>query len=638
MCGIAGFIQSGSARRIAEPMLILRAMTDAVRHRGPDDEGYYVAGPVALGHRRLRIIDLETGGQPMTNEDGSLILVYNGEVYNFRELRVQLEAKGHAFRTHSDTEVILHAYEEYGEGCLDRFNGMFAFALWDGRRGRLFAARDRMGKKPFYYAMRDGIFIFGSEMKALLKHPLVRPEMSPYTMSRYLAFGYVPAPDTIYHDVLKLPPGHQLIFENGRCDVRPYWQVEFDRAPLAGLSEAELHRRFLDLLRDAVRLRLVSDVPLGVFLSGGVDSSAVVAMMCELMPPKDVKTFTIGFRESQYDESAWARRVARHCGTDHHEKWLDESLMLARLPEVIARMDEPFADSSMSPTSLVSEFARSEVTVALGGDGGDELFAGYGTFWFDRMAAAYARVPGALRAMGEWPVRAFADLSHLRWLHRGVQYIGDAARAAESWRVMSYSEAALTPTLQRRLLRTQDPETLSPERLYADTIAHYHRTQGQSRLRRLQEQFQTQYLPDDILTKVDRASMAYALEVRAPLLDHRIVDFANSLPDALKLHGRRGKWFLKKALTGRLPEELLRRPKMGFGIPLADWLRKGLRPTVERVLQPRFLEAQGLFQPEALGRAWQEHLSGRRNQRGLLWTFLAFQLWWEQHRPTLRRP
>ncbi len=633
MCGIAGFIAEDPSH-FGDPTSILRAMTDALRHRGPDDEGYYVKGPAALGHRRLRIIDLETGGQPMTNEDGTLVLIFNGEIYNFRELRPELEAKGHRFRTHSDTEVILHAYEEYGESCLQRFNGMFALALWDARRKRLFAARDRMGKKPFHYAVRDGCLIFGSEIKALLKHPLVRPEMSPHTLGRYMAFGYLPAPDTIYHDVFKLPPGHRLIFENGLCDVRPYWQIEFDRLPLAGRSETELQGRFLDLFRDAVRLRLVSDVPLGVFLSGGIDSSAVVAMMCELMPPGQVKTFNIAFRESKYDESRYARLVARHFGTDHHESVLDERLMLERLPALIAHMDEPFSDPSISPTGLVSEFARTKVTVALGGDGGDELFAGYSTFHLDRLAAWYALLPRFVRRkIVEKSVAAAGALTGHPRARNGARYVGDAADAPAPWRVMMWSDAIVKPALMQALLAVPCGDACLPDALYADTANLYQCGPKRSRLARVQFQYQHQYLPDDILTKVDRASMMHSLEVRAPFLDSRIVDFANSLPDRMKLRGSSGKEFLKRALRDKLPHEILRRPKMGFGIPMDEWLRGGLREPFERTCSPEALRAQGLFNPEPIRRLWAEHQSGQRNHGGLLWSFLAFQLWWEEHRP-----
>jgi len=637
MCGIVGFVLRGGALPVQESERTLRLMADVVRHRGPDGEGYRVAGPAALGHRRLSIIDLATGAQPMLNEDGSVAIVFNGEIYNFLELRPKLEKAGHVFRTRSDTEVIIHAYEEYGTECLQLFNGMFAFALWDAKKQRLFAARDRMGKKPLYYAVRNDTLIFGSELTALLKHPLVRPIVTPYTVSRYLAFGYVPAPDTIYDQVYKLLPAQWLTFEKGNLNLETYWKLDFERRDFSGVPEAELRRQFWELFRDAVRLRLVSDVPLGVFLSGGIDSSAVVAMMCELMSPKDVKTFTIGFKERLYDESEPARAVARQFGTDHHEKVLDQALMLERLPSLIARMDEPLADSSMSPTSLVSEFARSKITVALGGDGGDELFAGYGTFWLDRLAAAYARLPrGIRRSVLEPAPRALFDAARLLRLRRAVEYIGGAADAPEPWRVMMWSEAAVPPAAQRGILASPNPEILQAETLYADTIRYEAQAPRRSRLARLQYQFQKQYLPDDILTKVDRASMMYGLEVRAPLLDVRIVDFANALPDRFKLRGRQGKGFLRRVLEGKLPDRILDRPKMGFGIPLAEWLRSGLRPYMDRALAPKFLEEQGVFRADALSRLLEEHLSGRRNHRGILWTVLALQLWWEEHKPSFR--
>jgi len=637
MCGIAGFIGCDGTPDAAERMSVLRQMTDRLRHRGPDDEGYFVEGLAALGHRRLSIIDLETGAQPMRSPDGTLTIVFNGEIYNFRELRRDLEAKGHVFRTRSDTEVIIHAYAEYGDACLDRFNGMFAFAIWDARQRRLFAARDRIGKKPFYYALRSKTLIFASELTAMLAHPLVTPVVTPRTISRYLGFGYVPAPDSIYEGIYKLPPAHKLVFQEGHVEVAPYWCVDFERADLRDLSLERLRDRFLEIFADAVRLRLVSDVPLGVFLSGGIDSSAVVAMMCELMPPSDVKTFTIAFREASHDESEHARLVARHFRTDHHEETLDERQMLERLPALMSRMDEPFADPSLCPTSLLSEFARRRVTVALGGDGGDELFAGYTTFWTDRMASMYSRLPRALRnSVIEPTARSLLSLLQLRRLERSVDRLAAAADTPETWRITRWSDAAASPEMQRELLACADTEILRPETLYADTIRHHASAPSRSRLARLQYQFQMQYLPDDILTKVDRASMAYALEVRAPFLDPRVVDFANALPDHCKMRGWRGKAFLRYALAERLPRATLRRKKMGFGIPLAKWLRSELRNEVERLLAPDRLREQGIFRPEPVEGLLHEHLSGRHDNSALLWTLAAFQLWYEQHRPSFR--
>jgi len=639
VCGIAGFVGSANTFSMPDPEGTVKAMAETLRHRGPDEEGCYVGPGVALAHRRLRIIDLETGAQPMTSGNGSHVLVYNGEVYNFRALRSELEKAGHAFVTRSDTEAVLHAYEEYGTRCLDRFNGMFAFALWDANDRRLFAARDRMGQKPFYYSLQGDTLVFASELKALLLFPGIRAAIAPRTLSRYLAFGYVPAPDTIYEGIHKLPPGHFLTYENGELEVKPYWRIDFSRAEVRDDDDAALQRDFLSLFRDAVRLRLMSDVPLGVFLSGGIDSSAVVAMMRDLMPPKDIKTFSVAFREKEYDESSHARAVARHFGTDHHEKVLDEETMLDRLPDLIAHMDEPFADASLSPTSLLSEFTRSEVTVALGGDGGDELFAGYSAFWIDLLATAYARLPRWLRrGLVEAPAHALFDALRLRRARRAVEYIGAGADTPEPWRIMSWSEAALGPRLQSSLLARADDCAVRADSIYADTIAHYAAARDRSRLRQLQRQFQTQYLPDDILTKVDRASMSFSLEVRAPFLDPRVVDYANALPDRWKLRGRNGKVFLKTVFRGLLPESVLTRPKMGFGVPLAEWLRNGLRPIADRAFAPERLEADGLFRPDAVQRLWAEHLSGRRNHRGPLWTLLAFLLWFERHQPAVAIP
>ena len=632
MCGIAGFIGTHPSIESDEARgETLRAMTDCLRHRGPDDRGTHLLPHAALGHRRLSIIDLETGHQPMSLPDNSATIVFNGEIYNFQEIRKELEQRGHTFRTHSDTEVLLHAYSEYGEACLDRLNGMFAFAIWDERKQRLFAARDRMGQKPFYYALREGCLLFASELKSLLRHPALRPKITPRTLARYLGFGYAPAPDTIYEDVYKLSPGHKLAFESGDLSISRYWEIDFERADLCGLSGKALQARFLDVFRDAVRLRLISDVPLGVFLSGGVDSSAVVAMMCELMPASQVKTFAIGFREKSHDESGYARLVAGHFGVDHHEKLLDEDVMLERLPSLIAGMDEPFADSSLCPTSLVSEFARSKVTVALGGDGGDELFAGYNTFHLDRLTAWYALLPRLLRK--QVIERGVGLLAGACGRPGAAAYVGDAADAPAPWRLMMWSEAVAKPALMETILAVPPSAVPSPEAIYADTVEHYRRGPRRSRLARVQFQYQRQYLPDDILTKVDRASMAHSLEVRAPLMDPRVVDFANALPDRMKLRYGRGKRFFKEALRGRLPDAILDRPKKGFGIPMDDWLRSALRPAFERTCSPERIREQGLFRPEPLQRLWAEHQSGRRNHGGLLWTFLAFQLWHERHEP-----
>jgi len=637
MCGIAGFVENAENLSIQDPEKILRRMTDTLRHRGPDDEGYVIRGPAALGHRRLSIIDLERGAQPMTTPDGNLTIVFNGEIYNFKTIRARLERAGHAFITNSDTEVLLHAYAEYGDACLDHLNGMFAFAIWDAPRKRLFAARDRMGQKPLYYALRKGQLLFASELKALLPHPRLQPRMTPATLARYLAHGYLPAPHTIYDDVFKLLPGHKLIYENGALRTAPYWRIDFHRENLAGLDAGQLVRRFSDLFRNAVDLRLVSDVPLGVFLSGGIDSSAVVAAMCDILPPRNVKTFSIAFVEKSHDESQYARQVATHFGTDHYEKTLDLDTLLERLPTLIAGMDEPFADASLSPTSLVSEFARARVTVALGGDGGDELFAGYSTFPLDRVAAPYALLPKPVRRLWETPAHWAFDRLNLKRLRRAIEYIGRAADAPPEWRVMMWAEAAAHPAIQRRLLAHPDPALTDPHFLYAEVIAHHASAPARSRLAQLQYQFQREYLPDDILTKVDRASMAHSLEVRAPFMDPRIVDFVNALPDRWKLRGRAGKILLKRFLHNKLPDNILNRPKQGFGIPLARWLRSGLRARMENALQENALREQDLFRPEFLQRLWREHLSGKRDHSGLLWTFLAFQLWWERWRPTFAR-
>jgi asparagine synthase (glutamine-hydrolysing) len=612
---------------------VLRRMTDAVRHRGPDGEGFYISPhrQVGLGHRRLSIIDLAGGSQPMSNEDGTLWVVFNGEIYNFPELRKELEGKGHHFATHCDTEIILHAYEQYGESCVDRLNGMFAFALYDERAHRLFLARDRFGKKPLHYAVAGDDFLFGSEIKSLLAHPKMSRDLDSRSLARYLAYEYVPHPHAIFRGIKKLPPAHRMTYDLGsrQIKVSRYWDLQFRPDP--GLGEQEASGELVRRLREAVRCRLMSDVPLGVFLSGGIDSSAIVALMSELMPPQQVKTFNIAFTEKSYDESFYARKVARRFGTDHHEQLFDARQMLSVLDEVVQLLDEPFADASLLPTYLVSRFTRGEVTVALGGDGGDELLAGYPTFPAARYAEWYQRTPGLLKSAVESLARHlpastknFSFDFKLRQFLKGISY--DDPRRTQVW-LGSFSPPELGVLLSdevRAETNAFDPlEDL-------DQLHGAHAAESEDWLARLIYQYANTYLTDDILVKTDRASMACSLEVRAPFLDYTLAEFLGTLPSSFKLQGSNGKYLLKQAFHGKLPDDVLYRPKKGFGIPIAQWLKNELSGLATEKLAPDRLRQQGLFNPDRVQALLAEHQAGRRNHRKQLWTLLVFEIWAER--------
>jgi asparagine synthase (glutamine-hydrolysing) len=606
-------------------------MTRALHHRGPDDEGFLISSyedgtSVGLGFRRLSIIDLESGNQPISNEDGSIQIVLNGEIYNFRELRAELESRGHRFATNSDAEVVVHLYEDDGPACVDRLNGMFAFAIWDEAERRLLLARDRFGKKPLYYAEVDRGLIFGSELKSLLRHPRCPHELDLESLSAYLAVEYVPTPRSIFEGARKLPAGHRLLWQGGRIDIQRYWELSF------GDGETRRDEEYVDefraLLGDAVRRRLVSDVPLGAFLSGGIDSSSVVAFMAEALPAGAVKTFSIGFGERSFDESVHARRVAERFGTDHHEEVFTAGAMAELLPEVADVLDEPFADASILPTYLLSRFTREHVTVALGGDGSDELLAGYPTFAADRAARIY-KMPRLLHERIVLPLAdrlpvSTANFSFDFKLKRFLRGAGSPDDVRHPTWLGSF-----TPAEQESLLvqSSGDPfETLRERYAEAPTS---------ERLERLIYLYATTYLQDDILVKVDRASMACSLEVRAPFLDVELVEFLGRVPPRLKLHRFDTKHLLKRALADTLPAGIAGRAKKGFGVPIAEWLKGELREALEDELSPERLRRQGLFEPVAVQRLLTEHMTGRRDHRKPLWTLFVFQLWhrrWAERR------
>lgn len=638
MCGIAGFILGPGHRSTpgAAPAdetarrALVAAMADTMRTRGPDGAGVWVEGPAALGHRRLSIIDLAAGAQPMLDIGGRATVVFNGEIYNYRELRAELEAEGLAFATGSDTEVILNGWLAWGEQCLDRFEGMFAFALWDRATHTLFAARDRYGKKPFFYTEQNGVFAFASELSALRTLPFLRLTTSRAQLGQFLVYEYCPTPATIHREACKLPPAHFLLHRGGVTRTAPYWSLPVP-AGKAEASKPELRQRLLELLDQAVTRRLVSDVPLGVFLSGGLDSSLVAALMAR--HGGRIKTFSIGFSEASYDESSYARLVAERIGSEHTERILDANACGALLPEIVERLDEPMSDPSMVPTYLLSQLTREKVTVALGGDGGDELFAGYETFYAMRLADWYARLPGFARAVAR-PLCGLLPQSsgYMNPRLMARTFLDGADNPA--WQRTQRWLAPFSPELLRRVM--PDPGLdLSPEEVFRPTRALYDSYPAPTPLEKCFAVLARQFLLDYILVKVDRCSMMHSLEVRAPLLDRDLAEFVWRLPVNLKLRGLSGKHLLRRAAVGLVPEEILRRPKRGFLIPVAGWLRGVLRPLVRDLLCETALKRQGLFDPHAVARLVDEHMQGRADHRRPLWTMLVLQLWLRRHAPDI---
>ena len=615
---------------------LLHSMCERMTHRGPDSEGLMVSTGVALGMRRLAIIDLQTGEQPSTSEDGSVSVILNGEIYNYRELRARLEERGHRFRSESDTEVLPHLYEEYGTRMVEHLNGMFAFALWDARRRRLFIARDRFGEKPLYWGVFDNVFLFASEPKVLLAHPMVRPRLNIDALRQYLSFDYVPAPLSIYEGIQKLTAAHCLTVEDGRVEINQYWRLSYKtREPIP--AEEEAAQRLRDLLSDSVRMRLVSDVPLGILLSGGVDSSTIAALAVRASS-ETVKTFSISFAESSFDESAYARAVASFLGTDHHEERLSVDLAANLVSEIGSWMDEPLSDPSLVPTYLLSRFTRRHVTVALGGDGGDELFAGYPMYWGHRLAQLYARVPRfARRALVEPMVRRLpVRTKNLSFDFKARRFIAGAAHDTVARHHIWFG--SFTPDEQQSLLTEQARSASSSDDIYSHARALLaDECDADNTVECMQSLDTRLYLAEDILTKVDRASMAVSLEVRAPFLDPRVAEFAASLPADYKLRGRKSKYILKRAVAPLLPPFVTRRSKKGFGIPVAEWLKGRLRPLARDLLSPERIKRAGLFDADYVLRLQNEHERGQANHRKLLWTLLMFELWHESFIETPRR-
>lgn len=624
MCGICGIYNYKSQRPI--PVELLREMTTTMVHRGPDHEGYYTDGAIGLGMRRLRIIDLQGGDQPMANVDKSIWVVFNGEIYNYKDLRVDLEAHGHQFRTSSDTEVIIHAYEEYGLDCVTYFDGMFAFALWDRQGGRFMLARDRIGIKPLYYRIDANGIVFGSELKPILLYEGNAPEIDLEALDAYLTLEYVPSPLSIVAGVRKLPAGHIMSVVNGQMRQRCYWDVP--QATLSG-GESEIAEGLLDRLRKAVESHLVSDVPLGVLLSGGMDSSTVAALM-SASGGGQIKTFSIGFDDPSYNELKYARALARHVNADHHELIIrPDAVQLAE--QLMTFLDEPLGDVSVFPTFLVSQLARQHVTVALGGDGGDELFAGYDHYIADKLALRYGRLPTFLRRGVIEPLLSSLPpgrakkgiVNRLKRFVAGLRYPPELAHAR--WMVF-YDE------VEKQALFTGD---LAAQRSQADAYSYVARYLWRNGARpQLNDQLYADlktYLADDILVKVDRMSMAVSLEARVPFLDHGVVEYAFSIPASLKLRGFTRKYILRKAVSRLLPQSILARGKEGFSIPMKNWLRGELRPMMMDLLSPGRLQRQGWFEPDYVQQLIAEHLAERANHSHRLWPLMVFQLWCDRY-------
>lgn len=616
MCGISGIC---SFDGFTIDKTIIQGMTDKLRHRGPDDEGYYFDpdGKVVLGHRRLSIIDLSTGHQPIFNENGSIAIVFNGEIYNFLELREDLKRKGHRFATNTDTEVIVHLYEEMGVECVTKLRGMFAFALWDKKNEELILARDRIGKKPLYYAIVGRKLYFASEIQALYKIPEIKKDIDYVSIDLYLTYGYIPSPHSIYKDIQKLPPAHYLRFNKGSVSTSRYWKPIYHDKTVLDYQEAK--KELLRILAEAVRLRLTSDVPLGAFLSGGIDSSTVVALMSRLSA-RPVKTFSIGFSKKAYNELPYAREVARMYQTEHHE-FVVEPKALEVIPDIVKHYGEPYGDSSALPTWYLSKMTRQYVTVALNGDGGDELFGGYP--WYS-VIHTFNRVSHIVPSSAIRPIYKFMG----RALPRRIQKALDLLSMTEAKRFQMLrsflnqdDRSALYHDYFRSQLYTETGNYLC--RLYDESLADdYDRSFGADLL---------SYLPEDLLVKVDRASMAHALECRSPLLDQELVHFSCGLLSRWKVNRGRTKLIFKDAVSGLLPRTILERGKMGFSMPIGEWFKDELKPLITVKLMNGPLTRIPLLKADHLKMILEQHFQGKRNFQDLIWSCLILSLWFEEH-------
>ena len=623
MCGIVGLVRN-NGKAIDEQLL--SRMCDAIRHRGPDDDGFYVNGPVGLGMRRLAIIDLKSGKQPIHNQDRSSWIVFNGEIYNYLELREKLEKLGHTFYTNSDTEAIVHAYDQYGADCPKHLRGMFAFAIWNETNQELFLARDRVGKKPLLYAQIEGDLVFGSEFSSLLLHPQISRDVNLEALDHYLSFMCIPAPMTAYRAIRKLEPGNWLRWRKGEVTTERYWKPDFSKK--LKIDEQEAGEQTVEILRDAVRCRLMSEVPLGAFLSGGIDSSAVVALMSQESSER-IKTFSIGFDEQDFSELHHARRVAEHVGADHHE-FVVRPDAVEVLPLLVEHYGEPYGDSSAVPTYYVARETRKHVTVALNGDGGDESFAGYERYAAMQLAERYRKLPSFLRESVIQEVVARVPASELgrgrvKAFKRFVQ-AASLPKVDRYMRWMSTFNSDLKTSLYSDSFR-QELRGNQPVDLLRPWFAHVNGSGIVDAA--LQADIMT-YLPNDLLVKVDIATMAVSLEARSPFLDHHLIEFAASLPEKFKLRGLTTKYLLKKILRKLLPSENISRRKMGFGVPIGHWFRGTMQPFLREVLLSERALSRGLFKPEVVRSLIDQHARSERDHSHQLWTFLMLELWFQR--------
>jgi len=610
MCGLAGYLGQGDRN-------ILERMTHSLKYRGPNDEGFFIEDGIGLGHQRLSIIDLtEQGRQPISNEDGAIKLVFNGEIYNFQDLRKDLISQGHQFKSQTDSEVVIHQYEQDGLNCFKKFNGMFAIAIWDNRKKKLVLARDRYGQKPLYWTLVDKTLVFASELKAVLEHPLVKKELNPLALFQYFSFDYVPQPLTIFKNIYKLANGSFLTFKDNQINIDEYYQIKLNNQEIDFSSAS---KNLESLLEDSVKKRLVADVPVGIFLSGGIDSS-VISYFAKKQK-RDIKTFSIGFDQPSFDESTYAQQIAKFLKTDHYHQEFKSKDLLEVIPEITEKLDEPFGDPSILPTYLLSKFTAQEVTVALSGDGGDELLMGYPNHQVQKVIS--------LLGLAGLRIKGLASLLEkiLPVSNKNLSFSYKAKRYGHSLAFNGlYRDFLNIGAYSNNINKLFNFET-KQENLFNFTDEFLKNYQDSRYLEKINALFLKYYLQDDILFKVDRASMYNSLEVRAPFLDFRLADFINSLPQKYKLRGLKTKYILKELVKDKLPENIINRKKKGFGIPLTLWLKKDLKGYMIESLNKREIEEMGLFNYNFVEKLIKEHLNNKRDNRKILWNLIIFQNW-----------
>lgn len=624
MCGICGTIDYTNKDNFDEN--IIHKMCWEMKHRGPDDEGIYIHKQrffVGLGHRRLSIIDLSSAGhQPMANEDKTIWIVFNGEIYNYKELRMELENKGHIFKSHTDTETIIHLYEEYDENCVKYLRGMFAFCIWDNVQRKLILARDRIGKKPLIYFHGNDRFCFASEFVSLLASGLVEKKINLEAIDYYLTFGYIPAPLTIYKNIFKLPPAHTLILENGEVTINRYWQLDYSQK--IDISEYDAAEEIIRLLKEAVKIRLYSDVPLGAFLSGGIDSSTVVALMSQLSD-KSVKTFSIGFPERDYSELKYSRNIAKRFNTEHHE-FIVEPKAMEILPLLVERYGEPYADSSCIPTYYLSQQTKQAVTVALNGDGGDELFAGYERYQAMLAAEMYQRMPKVAQKIISSFANLLPDSVNPKNRLRRIKRFLDGATLPSPQRYIRWV-GIFDDALKRNLYSEDFSRATSQANPQKFTEPFLNSSNGLSLIDSLLCTDTMTYLPNDLLVKVDITSMANSLEARSPFLDHKLMEFVAKLPAEYKMRRFLKKYILKKAVSDLIPQENIHRKKMGFGVPVGEWFRDDLKGFLREMLFSKTSLGREYFKPAVIKKMVEQHISKQKDYTFCLWALLMLELW-----------